>query len=259
MFPRTLSVAAANRFNPVVGAADSRYEVATVAQGGYLKVLTVDAGQDGGMYTCIVRSRTGEDARRDVQLTINSPPVIEPFGFPKNLQEGGRAQVTCSVSAGDMPVFFAWRKDGVPISPSLQVVEKKDEFFTLLVFKDIGARHSGRYTCSATNAAARVDYSSELLVRVPPRWLAEPTNTSLRLGNAKAIHCPADGFPEPTVTWSRASDPHGKEFRTLAGLRNSSLLMDYATKEDEGYYMCQVGNGVGAELKKIIYVNVDGE
>lgn len=51
-----------------------------------------------------------------------APPVIEPFSFPKNLQDGGRAQVTCAVSSGDMPIAFAWKKDGHQISPSLQVI-----------------------------------------------------------------------------------------------------------------------------------------
>lgn len=238
---------------------DSRYEVATPAQGGHLKVFSIDAGQDAGVYTCIVRSRAGEEARRDMQLTVNSPPVIEPFAFPKNLQEGGRAQVTCAVSAGDMPVFFGWRKDGAPIGLGLQVTEKKDEFFTLLVFKDITARHSGQYTCYATNAAAKVNYTSELLVRVAPRWLAEPKDTALMQGNAMAIQCRAEGYPEPTVLWQRGLEKSGKEFKPVLGQRNSSLLVDFATEEDEGYYMCVVSNGVGAELKKVIYINVNGK
>lgn len=86
-----------------------------------MKIYNIDSNQDSGIYTCIVRSRAGEEARRDIQLTVNSPPVIEPFLFPKNLQEGGRAQVSCQVSSGDMPVYFNWHKDGVPIPMSLQV------------------------------------------------------------------------------------------------------------------------------------------
>lgn len=56
------------------------------------------------------------------QMLYAGPPVIEPFSFPKTLQEGGRAQVTCSVSSGDMPVYFSWRKDGYPIPINLQVI-----------------------------------------------------------------------------------------------------------------------------------------
>lgn len=46
-----------------------------------------------------------------------------------------------------------------------QISEKKDEFYTLLVFKDISARHSGKYTCFARNSAAKANYTAEMLVR----------------------------------------------------------------------------------------------
>lgn len=50
----------------------TRYETVSASNGGYLKIDNVDSGQDAGVYTCIVRSRTGEEARRDMQLTVNS-------------------------------------------------------------------------------------------------------------------------------------------------------------------------------------------
>lgn len=53
--------------------------------------------------------------------TFIGPPVIEPFKFPKNLQEGGRAQITCAVSSGDMPIYFSWKKDDMSIPTTLQV------------------------------------------------------------------------------------------------------------------------------------------
>lgn len=138
--------------------------MASVQDGGFLKINQVDT-HDAGRYTCIVRSRSGEEARRDLQVVIKSPPVIEPFAFPKNLQEGGRAQLSCIVSSGDMPVFFSWHKDNAPVPIGLQVTEKKEDFFSILVFKDLTDRHSGRYTCFATNSAAKVNYTAELNVR----------------------------------------------------------------------------------------------
>lgn len=100
---------------------DSRYAASNIQQGGFLKINQIDPAHDSGSYTCIVRSRSGEEARRDIQINVNSPPVIEPFFFPKNVQESGRAQISCSVSSGDMPVYFTWYKDGSPLSISLQV------------------------------------------------------------------------------------------------------------------------------------------
>jgi len=48
---------------------------------------------------------------------------------------------------------------------NFQINEKKEEFYSLLVFKDISARHSGKYTCYASNAAAKVNYTADLQVR----------------------------------------------------------------------------------------------
>lgn len=36
---------------------------------------------------------------------------------------------------------------------------------------------------------------------VPPRWIREPQDTALMLGNAIVIHCEAEGYPEPEITW----------------------------------------------------------
>lgn len=57
---------------------------------------------------------------------FSGPPVIEPFAFPKNLQDGGRAQVTCAVSSGDLPIVFSWKKDGHQIPANLQVISNND-------------------------------------------------------------------------------------------------------------------------------------
>lgn len=144
---------------------DSRFVVASFQQGGFLKINQIDPQHDAGIYCCIVRTRGGEESRRDIQIQVNSPPVIEAFSFPKNLQEGGRAQISCTISSGDMPVAITWHKDGAPLLVNLQVLEKKEEFFSLLVFKDITARHSGKYTCFAANSAAKVNYTAELFVK----------------------------------------------------------------------------------------------
>ncbi|XP_016950327.1 cell adhesion molecule Dscam2 isoform X1 [Drosophila biarmipes] len=234
----------------------NHYELASVADGGQLVIKNVEPGRDQGIYTCIVRSRAGEEARRDMQLNVNSPPVIEPFKFPKNLQEGGRAQITCAVSSGDMPIYFSWKKDDSSIPSSLQITEKKEEFYSLLVFKDISARHSGKYTCYASNAAAKVNYTAELQVRVAPRWSYEPMDTAIMLGNTISINCEAEGYPIPAITWFKGQGKESKDFKPL-NMRNHSLLLNLATDNDEGYYMCQATNEIGAGLKKTIRINVN--
>ncbi|ALC46292.1 Dscam3, partial [Drosophila busckii] len=234
----------------------SHHVLSSAQEGGQLLIKNVEPGRDQGIYTCIVRSRAGEEARRDMQLNVNSPPVIEPFKFPKNLQEGGRAQITCAVSSGDMPIYFSWKKDDGSIPSSLQITEKKEEFYSLLVLKDISAKHSGKYTCYASNAAAKVNYTAELQVRVAPRWSYEPMDTAIMLGNTISINCEAEGYPIPAITWFKGQGKASKDFKPLS-MRNHSLLLNLATDNDEGYYMCQAANEIGAGLKKIIHINVN--
>lgn len=123
---------------------------------------------------------------------------------------------------------------------------------------------------------------------MPPRWIHEPQDTALMLGNAVVINCEADGYPVTEITWlkggnraktcifrfvlccnntligllfsvvRRTEGKSSKEFKSIQ-LRNSSLTVDYVTDDDEGYYMCTANNGIGSGLKKIIHINVNGK
>lgn len=41
---------------------------------------------------------------------------------------------------------------------------------------------------------------------VPPFWITEPRDVSVLAGQPAAVHCQADGYPSPNVTWLRNSD-----------------------------------------------------
>ncbi|XP_068085516.1 cell adhesion molecule Dscam2 [Anabrus simplex] len=232
---------------------------------GALTISRVEQALDAGSYTCIVRGSGGEPARREIQLTVNSPPVLEPFFFPTSLQEGGRAQVTCSISAGDLPIRFSWLKDGGPISKSLQIEERAaGDFFSMLVFNKVTSHHSGAYTCVAKNNAASVNYTAQLLVKVAPQWIMEPQDVATLAGGSISIHCQAQGFPEPRITWLRGRDRVASDYQPLdhAGghillASNGSLLIPSVGPHHEGYYLCRADNGIGAGLSKVVGISVN--
>lgn len=71
------------------------------------------------------------------------PPVMSPFSFPANSQEGSRAQVTCSVTSGDLPIYISWLKDGEPLPSSLRVSIislYKVQFYTKKIFVNFPLR-----------------------------------------------------------------------------------------------------------------------
>ncbi|KAI5636739.1 immunoglobulin i-set domain-containing protein [Phthorimaea operculella] len=230
---------------------------------GALRVLRVEPTH-AGSYTCVVMGPHGEMARRDLQLIVSNPPEIEPFSFSANLQEGKRAQVSCSVTSGDMPVHFTWLKDNVPIPSSLQVEERGADFFSNLVFKEVSARHSGLYTCVASNSAAKVNYTAELVVKVSPKWVVEPKDEAVLAGEPVALHCQTTGSPTPQVTWLKQRGSGSTEYVPLVNLggrfqffSNGTLFIESALPYDEGQYMCKAENGVGSPLTHSIFVAVN--
>ncbi|CAH0727689.1 unnamed protein product, partial [Brenthis ino] len=234
-----------------------------VGVSGALRLARVEAGS-AGAYTCSAVGPHGEIARRELQLIVSNPPEIEPFSFSANLQEGKRAQVSCSVASGDMPVRFAWLKDGAPIPADLQVEERGADFFSNLVFKEVSARHSGSYTCVASNNAARVNYTAELVVKVSPKWIREPTDVAVLAGEPVALHCHTTGSPSPHTTWLKQRAGSASDFVPLVNLGgrfqfvpNGTLSIEAALPYDEGYYMCKAENGVGTPLSKTIFVAIN--
>lgn len=77
------------------------------------------------------------------------PPEIEPFSFPGSLQEGRRAQVSCSVTSGDMPVYFSWYKDNAPIPATLQVNPTIIYYIDhlILCISSVHCSHGGKVIC----------------------------------------------------------------------------------------------------------------
>lgn len=49
-------------------------------------------------------------------------------------------------------------------------------------------------------------YSLIFFLIVPPRWIQEPQDIALMLGNAIVINCEAEGYPEPEITWFKGGN-----------------------------------------------------
>ncbi|KAK3933321.1 Down syndrome cell adhesion molecule-like protein Dscam2, partial [Frankliniella fusca] len=252
---------------------------------GTLVLRGVQGAQDRGLYACTVTNQQGQLAASALHLNVMKPPVIVPFSFHSGLEDGNRLQVSCSIMSGDLPISIEWRKDGRPLPADPSVSEQQHQFASNLLFSDLGARHSGSYTCVASNAAASANFTAPLVVRVRPRWLVEPQDVEVLHQEAAAVHCRASGFPEPTVTWLKAPQqagpsgpgqggppaaalaplpddqgstaeyaPLGDPLLTVA--ENGSVLVTAAQPSHAGRYMCQARNGIGPGISKVVHLRV---
>lgn len=104
--------------------------------------------------------------------------------------------------------FTQTHSPSLPLSLSLaacsnEVIRRIDEYSTTLVVEHISSEHSGNYTCIATNVAGSERFNVPVTVNVPPKWILQPKDSNVQAGDDIALHCQADGYPTPVVTWRK--------------------------------------------------------
>ena len=74
--------------------------------------------------------------------------------------------IMCNIKKGDKPVSITWSLKGDVVSsdPALTTTMLGTQASILTITK-VGYRHSGTYTCRATNSAGSQTHSAELLVK----------------------------------------------------------------------------------------------
>ncbi|XP_068083857.1 cell adhesion molecule Dscam2 [Anabrus simplex] len=231
---------------------------------GTLIIDPVQQGTDAGVYTCTARNKQGHSARRSGEVTVIVPPKLSPFTSDRTQHVGERASLTCSVTKGDLPLTISWLKDGRPLESAQRVsITQVDQFNSILLIESLSPDHNGNYSCVARNLAAEVSHTQQLMVNVPPRWVVEPTDVSVERNRHVMLHCQAQGVPQPTVVWKKATGSKSGEYEEIRErvytklLSNGSLLLQNVKEDREGFYLCQATNGIGTGIGKVVQVKVN--
>lgn len=88
---------------------------------GVLTIPKVTKADNGVSYSCVVKSPSGEMAKRSFELNVVEAPQLEDILLAPDLQEGQIVQIHCNLKSGDSPVYYSWLKDGKKISNHLKV------------------------------------------------------------------------------------------------------------------------------------------
>ncbi len=97
---------------------------------------------------------------------VTEPPEIVPFSFGADaVNQGEMINIICSIRKGDNPMTITWSLKGDVVSsdPALTTTMLGTQA-SILTITSVGYRHSGTYTCRATNAAGSQTHSAQLLV-----------------------------------------------------------------------------------------------
>ncbi|XP_043064032.1 Down syndrome cell adhesion molecule-like protein Dscam2 isoform X36 [Drosophila ficusphila] len=229
---------------------------------GTLIIENVERNSDQATYTCVAKNQEGYSARGSLEVQVMVLPKLAPLPVNSPQYVGDFYQVTCAVVHGDAPFNITWYFNGEPAGDLDGVtILMHGRRSSSLNIESVEGYHAGNYTCKGANRAGETSAETQLSVKVPPRWILEPTDKAFAQGSDAKVECKADGFPKPQVTWKKAVGDTPGEYKDLKKSDNirveeGTLHVDNIQKTNEGYYLCEAINGIGSGLSAVIMISV---
>ncbi|XP_075028965.1 neural cell adhesion molecule 1 isoform X2 [Calonectris borealis] len=207
---------------------------------------------DAGIYKCVVSSVEEEDSEATVNVKIFQKLMFKNAPTPQEFKEGDDAVVVCDV-VSSLPPTIIWKHKG------RDVILKKDVRFIVLSnnylqIRGIKKTDEGTYRCEGRILArGEIDFKDiQVIVNVPPSVRARQStmNATANLSQAVTLACDADGFPEPTMTWTKDGEPIEQADdaeKYSFNYDGSELIIKKVDKSDEAEYICIAENKAGEQ------------
>ncbi|NXH42117.1 NCAM1 protein, partial [Dicaeum eximium] len=215
---------------------------------------------DAGIYKCVVSSPEEGDSEATVNVKIFQKLMFKNAPTPQEFKEGDDAVIVCDV-VSSLPPTIIWKHKG------RDVILKKDVRFIVLSnnylqIRGIKKTDEGTYRCEGRILArGEINFKDiQVIVNVPPSVRARQgtMNATANLSPSVTLACDADGFPEPTVTWTKDGEPVEEveeEDKYSFNSDGSELVIHRVDKSDEAEYICIAENKAG-EADATIHLKV---
>ncbi|XP_072488821.1 hemicentin-2 isoform X7 [Notamacropus eugenii] len=208
-------------------------------------VITDPELQDTAQFECLVSNDAGK-AQRLFWVTVYVPPTIADDRTDFTVTKMAPVVLTCHTT-GVPPPVVSWSKGGAQLG-------KRGSGYRVSPTGalEIGQAlpiHTGRYTCTARNAAGVAHKHVTLTVQASPVIKPLPGVMHVMALADVVLPCEATGIPRPTITWQKEglSIPTGTGAQILP---NGQLRISQASAEDAGNYLCIAKNPSGTALGK---------
>lgn len=242
-----------------------------IQRGDVLTVKDVSLDQ-AGYYTCRVRHSDGSFlGEASTQIDIiektkeNDDEIILDIS-PQNLRvkTGEDAQFTCHATATNQNYRYLWSREDASKLPQYSYQQNEH-----LILRNLAESDSGVYVCAIidrVNNQMLAQSKSRLVVETPFFTLAQTTTTltpetalSVQIRNITGdiyegddvkLYCIIDGGYDNKIEWYR--------YNTHEIISTDSPLhvIKKITKDESGYYSCNVKSKSGNEQNAYVYVQV---
>ncbi|XP_057346799.1 neural cell adhesion molecule 1 isoform X15 [Manis pentadactyla] len=206
---------------------------------------------DAGIYKCVVTGDDGSESEATVNVKIFQKLMFKNAPTPQEFREGDDAVIVCDV-VSSLPPTIIWKHKG------RDVVLKKDVRFIVLSnnylqIRGIKKTDEGAYRCEGRILArGEINFKDiQVIVNVPPTVQARQSavNATASLGQSVTLACDAEGFPEPTMSWTKDGEQIESEEaeKYVFSDDSSELTIRKVDKGDEAEYVCIAENKAGEQ------------
>ncbi|XP_047989772.1 basement membrane-specific heparan sulfate proteoglycan core protein-like isoform X4 [Leguminivora glycinivorella] len=218
-----------------------------VRQDGNSLTITNAQESDAGDYVCTGIVQATPVWTDYLQVVIEDAPE-QPQGSPRvtitepqvRLPRGGSKKVECVPEGFPLP-RVQWTKEEGDFGAGVEIQGNT------LIISNAQDSDSGNYVCSGLVQATPVfsDYLQVLVEDVepateaplsqnPPTVKVSESQVRITAGETKTVDCYPEGYPLPTVQWTK----EGGQFTSSTRQEGNSLTISEATEDDTGYYIC---------------------
>ncbi|CAG2207666.1 HMCN [Mytilus edulis] len=235
--------------------------------------ITYATESDAGLYACFAINEIGKGRSDTAVVTVKGgvPSVITDVRNYTVLY-GQTVILACSIDAYPPIIDVHWKRnlsDIVTVISSGSVgLRGINQTHPSLILDIATSPDSGTYVCIATNNAG-TRQSEEITLVVYggiPTVSSNQTSYSIRYGYSVILHCEISAEPHLTnVYWERLVENKksivysGESGTSGVTLNNPSLIINFATLRDEGYYNCFGRNVAGTGNGPQIHLTVTGD
>ncbi|XP_070346396.1 neural cell adhesion molecule 1 isoform X17 [Equus asinus] len=206
---------------------------------------------DAGIYKCVVTGEDGSESEATVNVKIFQKLMFKNAPTPQEFREGEDAVIVCDV-VSSLPPTIIWKHKG------RDVILKKDVRFIVLSnnylqIRGIKKTDEGTYRCEGRILArGEINFKDiQVIVNVPPTVQARQSivNATANLGQSVTLVCDAEGFPEPTMSWTKDGEQieNEEDEKYLFSDDSSELTIRRVDKNDEAEYICIAENKAGEQ------------